>query len=167
MNKTHFSFAILALLGGLGGCGPEEPELVCGGLSSEIPTPEEAVTGLASWTEAGITESEPGTWNGGSNGDITFGTITLIIAKDETGADTESLISAGTFPICVPLGERSEQSGNATDTGAFVTDASHGGHVVILGQEADDLIGRFSFTMGNASGETRELTHGTFRIPPR
>ena len=167
MHKMIIFSGLFVVALGVTACGEAEPDLICGGLSSALPTPEEAVSGLASWSEAGVSESEPGSWNGGTNGDITFGTITLIIAKDENGNNIDDLVSGGTFPICIPLGERSEQSGNATDTGAFVTDANNGGHVVILGQEANDLIGRFDFTMGNASGQVRELTNGVFRIPPR
>ena len=93
---------------------------------------EEIGSGFVSWDETQISYSEPGTWSDGSNGDITFGTISMIIAKNDLGEDTDSLIAADSFPICIPLGERSEQSGNATDTGTFVTDANHQGMVAIL-----------------------------------
>ena len=91
----------------------------------------------------------------------------MIIAKNDLGEDTDSLIAADSFPICIPLGERSEQSGNATDTGTFVTDANHQGMVAILGQDNGEIVGRFFVTMGNASGEQRALENGLFRVPQK
>ena len=167
MLCTRITPGIFALFIGLAGCGSGEPNLVCGGLSGALPAADEITAGQVTWVEAGVSNGESGSWNGGSNGDITFGTITLIIAKDETGSDTDALIEAGSFPICIPLGERSAQSGNATDTGAFVTDANHGGHAVILSEDNGEITGRFDFTMGNAGGETRALTNGVFRISSR
>ncbi len=165
--KTYQLFWSLFFLLGNIGCGQEDDGLVCGSLSATLPTVEDIGSGQVSWEETQIAYAEQGTWSGGSNGDITFSTISMVIAKSETGENTDGLIDAGLFPICIPLGERSEQSGNATDTGTFVTDANHEGMIAILGQENGEIIGRFFVTMGNAAGETRALEKGLFRIPKR
>ena len=166
MKTCQLLLSVFFLLSSLG-CGPADDILVCGSLSATLPSVEEIGSGQVTWEEAQIAYAEPGTWSAGSNGDITFSTISMVIAKSETGENTDDLIEAGLFPICIPLGERSEQSGNATDTGTFVTDANHEGMIAILGQENDEIIGRFFVTMGNAAGETRALEKGLFRVPQR
>ena len=165
--KTYQLFLGLFFLLSSLSCGQADDGLVCGSLSATLPTVEDIGSGQVSWEETQIPYAEPGTWSDGSNGDITFSTISMVIAKDETGENTDGLIEAGLFPICIPLGERSEQSGNATDTGTFVTDANNEGMIAILGQEDEEIIGRFFVTMGNAAGETRALENGLFRIPQR
>jgi hypothetical protein len=58
------------------------------------------------------------------------------------------LIEAAAFPICVPIGDRSETSGSANLVGGgFVSDATHTGGVAILGREGDTLLGRFAFDL--------------------
>lgn len=166
--KNHLFIYLLGVMTAASwGCGAPSPDTVCDTLDPTLPTLAEIPSAQVSWNEAGITQTDTGTWSDGSNGDITFGTISMVIAKSQNGEETASLISANTFPICIPLGERSEQSGNATDTGTFVTDAMHTGMIAILGQENGEIIGRFHVVMGNASGEIRDLQDGLFRVPQR
>jgi len=167
MKSHYLIFLICIFTLANGGCGPQTPDTVCESLLPTLPTLAEIGSAQVSWTEAGIAETNTGSWSDGSNGDITFGTISMVIAKAQNGDETAELITASSFPICIPLGERSEQSGNATDSGTFVTDAAHTGMVAILGKENDEIIGRFQLVMGNASGETRDLQEGLFRVPQR
>jgi hypothetical protein len=166
--KSHYLIILMSILACANwGCGPQSPDTVCESLLPTLPTLAEIGSAQVSWTEAGTTETNTGSWSDGSNGDITFGTVSMVIAKAQNGEETAALIAASSFPICIPLGERSEQSGNATDSGTFVTDAEHTGMVAILGQENDEIIGRFQLVMGNASGEIRDLQEGLFRVPQR
>jgi hypothetical protein len=167
MKNPYFIYLISILSLASWGCGTPTPDTVCESLLPDIPTLTEIASAQVSWVEAGVTQNDSGTWSDGSNGDITFGTISMVIAKSQNGEDTADLITANTFPICIPLGERSEQGGNATDTGTFVTDAMHTGMIAILGQENGEIVGRFQVVMGNASGEIRDLQEGLFRVPQR
>lgn len=150
-------------------CGPEAPADACG-LSSAAPTEEEVVNGFLRATTDEGPFSEMGSWSSGSNGDITAGTLSMIIANDESGSSVSELVGRGAFPICVPLGERSPSSGNATFDSRFVTDAARVGMVAILGEDGGMLFGRFEVELKDGSGvsaDTFAFRDGSFRLPAR
>lgn len=151
------------------GCEPAAEDSACG-LSRTPPSAEEVMEGFVNATANGAPYTKSGSWSSGSNGDITAGTLSMIIANDETGSVVSELVGKGAFPICVPLGERSPSSGSAAYESKFVTDASHTGMVAILGEDAGFLFGRFEVQLKDGSGnsaDTVAFTNGTFRIPAR
>ena len=78
------------------------------------------------------------------------------------------LIEAAAFPICVPVGARSETSGAANLVGGgFVSDATHTGGVALLAKDGDTLLGRFAFDLANPAGDTLTFSDGAFRLPAR
>lgn len=167
-RARHF-FALAGMTLVAMGCGGESPADACG-LSGTPPSEEEVVNGfLRAATDEG-NFSEMGSWSSGSNGDITAGTLSMIIANDESASAVSELVGRGAFPICVPLGERSPSSGNATYDSRFVTDASHTGMVAILGEDAGMLFGRFEVELKDGSGgstDTFAFREGVFRLPAR
>jgi hypothetical protein len=150
-------FAAVALVG----C-PAELTEVCD-LPVELPDVE---SGRGSATRSdGEAFDEDAFWSPGSNASVTIGLLSMVIAKDETGLDFDTLLADGALPICVPQGERSDTSGNSSysDSPGFVTDAAHSGKVAVLSFDDDVLVGRFEVVVANpGSGATIEFTDGEF-----
>ncbi|MDP2341324.1 MAG: hypothetical protein Q8O67_10215 [Deltaproteobacteria bacterium] len=135
---------------------------ICG-QSTELPDVEQGF-GEATRSD-GEAFREAGTWAPAPSSTIFIGTLTMLIANDETGVVVDDLIADGAFPICVAQGARSETSGQANLVeGGFVTDATHEGGVAILGKDGDDLIGRFSFDL-IGGGTELSFDDGVFRVP--
>ncbi len=157
----RFAPALLPLgLGLTSGCpGPVAESC---GQSTALPNVDDGV-GEATRSD-GEAFREEGTWAPAPSSSIVLGTLTMTITNDETGGVVDDLIADGAFPICVPMAERSETSGqaNLVDVG-LVTDATHTGGLAILGKEGDTLIGRFSFDLtGDLS-----FDDGAFSVPQR
>src|ERR1044071_565028 len=106
------------------------PKVVdCGGLSNDPPTVDGG-KGTATRSD-GAPFNEGATWAPGTSASIDIGVLDMIIAKDETGSDFDTLTGDGAFPICIPLAERGASSGaaNLLEGSSFVSDASHTGDV--------------------------------------
>lgn len=153
---TAFALAFPCLVG----C-PNDLTEVCD-LPAAIPEVDE---GQGSATRDGELFEGPATWSPGANASVNVGLLSMVVAKDITGADFDDLIADGALPICVPQGERGNTSGNSSfnDSPGFVTDAAHPGNVALLSFDNDVLVGRFSMTLVNSgSAETTEFTDGVF-----
>lgn len=164
---TPLRLTLLATLLALGAlaCGPDSPPDVCG-LSGVKPETDEVLDGFASAQRDGEAWQEAGTWSPGPNAALNLGLLILTVAADETGTETTDLVARRAFPICIPLGLRSETSGNASFDGRFLTDASHGGSVAILGEQGGHLLGRFELELKDNNGtDTTAFTEGAFRVP--
>lgn len=150
----------------LSACGPEVTD-ACGALSGVVPSAADVAPGalLASLDQADFTAS--GTWGDGPNGSIDAGLLSLIIPRDESGTLVSELVGRGAFPICIPLGERSDKSGNATYDSTYVTDANHTGMVAILAEEEGHIVGRFEVNLRSGNGDMTAFENGRFRLPRR
>ncbi len=147
------------------GC-PPPPEQSCG-QSTVLPGDDDVADGNGTATRSDDVDfDEPGTWSA-QQLSITIGVLDMIVTDDEGGDDVADLIEAAAFPICIPIGERSDTSGAANlVAGGFVSDADHTGGVAILGKDGNTLLGRFSFDL--VSGDTViSFTDGAFRVPQR
>lgn len=135
-------------------------------LSTELPGDDEVVSGRGrADRSAGGEFNEAGSWAPG--GSITMGTLTVDGNTDEAGLEVDSLIAAGTFPICQRLGARDDDTAAADFGGENVrTDATHTGSLSILGLQDDVLIGRFQVDLGGGGGEL-SLDNGAFRLLKR
>jgi hypothetical protein len=145
--------------------GPSE---ICG-QPTTLPTDDDVADGRGAATRSdGAAFDEAGSWSTASL-DIVVGTLTMTASVDETGSQVAELIEAAAFPICVPIGERSETSGSANHVGDnLISDATHTGGVAILDRDGDTLIGRFGFELVSpVSGETVTFSDGAFRLPTR
>ncbi|HEY1099026.1 MAG TPA: hypothetical protein VGF99_08855 [Myxococcota bacterium] len=144
------------------GC-PGAAEGVCG-LSTVVPGDDEVASGRGTATRSdGEAFDEAGSWT--ANGDVTIGLLSFVGGKDEAGIDLAQLISAGSFPICQRLGDRSETVGQGI-FGGLVTSATHTGALSILGLEDGVLSGRFDVEVANPAGtEVVQFTDGAFRVP--
>jgi hypothetical protein len=147
------------------GCGPDINN-ACG-LTGGIPSEDEAPSGRLVATLDGQPFSQAATWSDGPNGSLDSGTLTAIITVDQSGTDVPDLIGRRAFPICVPLGERSETSGQATFDGSFVTNASNTGNLSILDEADGIIVGRIAVTLGEAGGDTHVFADGAFRATLR
>lgn len=148
-------------------CGPTDPADVCG-LSGVPPTVDEVQDGFGQALKDGESWKEAGSWGAGPNASIDIGTLSMVIAFDETGTQSSELIARRAFPICVPLGERSPSSGNVSFEGIYVSDASHTGAVAILGEEDGFLLGRFAVDVVSPNdGSEVSLSEGVFRLERR
>ncbi len=163
------ALAVLAipLLVVMSGCGPGDPADVCG-VSGVPPTSDDVQNGFGQALRGGEIWKEEGSWAPGPNASIDIGTLSMVVAFDETGTQTSDLIARRAFPICVPLGERSPVSGNANFEGSFITDASHTGAVAILDEEGGFLVGRFEVEVVSPNDGTEiALGEGAFRLERR
>jgi hypothetical protein len=155
----------LAALAPALGC-PVTPE--CGGLSTEVPDVGDG-RGQAERAD-GEPFDEDASWAPGSNASVTIGLLDMIVAKDATGTDLDTLLEDGALPICVPLADRSDSSGNAVynESPGFVSDAAHTGNVFILEKDGDFLVGRFQVDLVNSgSAQTLSFDDGVFRARRR
>lgn len=144
------------------GCGPSLDN-ACG-ISGGLPPEGAPADGTLDATLDGAAFSQgDATWSDDSNGSLVAGTLTMVIAVDETGTSVGELVGRRAFPICVPLGERSETSGQATFDSAFVTSASSTGSLSILDEQAGVITGRFQVNLSSGGGETRAFSDGVFR----
>lgn len=144
------------------------PSEICG-LPTTLPGDDDVADGRGTATRSdGAAFDEAGSWSTVSL-DIVVGTLTMTASADETGSRVADLIEAAAFPICVPIGQRSDTSGSANHVGDnLISDATHTGGVAILDRDGDTLIGRFEFDLvGAASGETVTFSDGAFRLPTR
>lgn len=148
-------------------CSPELED-ACG-LPAAVPTTDEVPDGYVRATLDGQPFEATGTWSDGPSASIDAdGPLSMIIAKDQTATSTIELVGRGAFPICVPLGERSDTSGNATWDSSFVTDKDHTGMVAILGEDAGFLLGRFEVELVDANnGAVTKFEDGVFRAQRR
>jgi len=138
------------------------------GASDVVPTADEVGEGRGTATHDGAAFESEGSWGAGPSASIDLGVLSMTIVNDETGAQTEDLISRGAFPICILLGERSEDTGAANYIqGGFVTDNDTGGMLSILGIEGSNILGRFNVDLENGSGETMTFEDGVFNVPQR
>ncbi len=153
-------FAVVMSL--LAGC--PAPSELCG-VSTSLPSLDEAPSGRAKGTKNGAAFEESGTWAPAPSRSIVIGLLTLSTRVDDTGSDIDGLIEAGAFPICALQREASETV-NVASEGAFLTSAAAGGGLAILGKEGNELIGRFSLELQNNGGD--ELSYSAaFRLPQR
>ena len=167
LRRLSVVTACLAGLVATAACAPG-PATVCN-LSTTPPTVQEAPAGRFLAKRSGASSdpfNEAGAWTPGASTSIDAGLLSIIIAQEQTGTRTEDLIANGAFPICVPLADRSNNSGqgNFVD-GGFVTSAAHTGGVAILGVDNGNLVGRFSAEMANNQGQTLTFSDGVFRLP--
>lgn len=160
------AFVAVAIGSLLAAC-PGPPAELCG-QSTVLPSDDDVADGRGHATRSdGVDFDEPGTWSAQSLS-VTIGTLDMILTNDEGGDDVATLIEAGAFPICIPIGARSEQSGSANLVdGGFVSAADHTGGVAILGRDGDTLLGRFSFDLANPAGTELTFSDGAFRVPQR
>jgi hypothetical protein len=136
-------------------------------LSSSTPTATEIEEGLVTATQDGSAFEGEGSWSA-TTGSLTGGLLDIIIQNDESGERTADKVSAGDFPICVQIGDRSDNVGQANlVSGGFVSDADNTGSLSILAQEGDYIVGRFSFSLADTSGETTVFEDGLFRVAER
>ncbi len=102
--------------------------------------------------------------------DVAAGDVTLTLGKDSSGASVKDKVDSNSFPICIVLGD-SQGNGYASVNAAgafFTTDGSHGGAVLLIAKDGDDLIGRFEFDAARNGGSgTTSFTDGAFRLGPR
>ncbi len=156
---------LVALLLPLAAC-PGFPGEICG-LSTATPDVADG-DGQATRSDGEAFAGEDASWAPGSSGSVTVGLLDMIIAKDQTGTDTEQLIADGAFPICVTLAERSETSGSALlNDGSFATDAGHTGAVAIIAEDGGFLVGRFEVDLADNSGANLSFTDGAFKARRR
>lgn len=158
------AIASLAALVGASAC-PVFPSEVCG-ISTAAPDVADG-TGEATRSDGDDFTGQDASWAPGSSGSVTIGLLDMIIAKDETGTDTEQLIADGAFPICVRLAERSETRGSALlNGGAFQSNADHTGAVAIIDEQGGVLLGRFAVDLSDGSGNL-SFTDGQFKASRR
>jgi hypothetical protein len=167
LRRLSVVTAVFAGLVATAACAPG-PATVCN-LSTTLPTAEESPVGRLVAKRSGVSSdpfSEAGAWTPGPSTSIDAGLLSLIIAQEQTGTRTEDLIANAAFPICVPLADRSDRSGQANFVdGGFVTSASHTGGVAILAVEDGNLVGRFEAELANNQGQTLTFSDGVFRLP--
>ena len=138
---------------------PVFPSEVCG-ISTAAPDVGDGV-GEATRSDGASFSDQDASWAPGSSASVTVGLLDMIIAKDQTGTDTEDLIADGAFPICVKLAERSETSGSALlNGGSFQSNADHTGAVVISDEEGGFLLGRFAVDLTDGSGANLSFSDG-------
>ena len=154
------SFASIACTGG------DEYENFCE-QTGGTPSSDEIASGRVTATQDGSTFDEAGTWSA-TSGSLTGGLLDIIIQQDDSGERTADRIASGDFPICIMVGERSETSGQANLVqGGFVSNASNTGSLAIYAEENDEIVGRFSFSLENTSGEKTVFEDGLFRVGER
>jgi hypothetical protein len=147
-------------------CGPDGAD-VCG-VSSVDPDDSEIADGMGEALLDGSAFSNMASWAPGPNSSLDIGTLSMIIAFDETGTQTTDLLERRAFPICVPLGERSDTSGSAAYDGPYLTNATQNGGVALLGEEGGVLSGRFALDLvHNVDGSVISFTEGVFRAERR
>jgi len=162
-----FKTSLFALLTALCFACDGAPGDFCGA-SDQVPTEDEVAAGQGVATLDGDAFSSEGTWGAGPSASIDLGVLSMTIVNDETGAETEDLITRGAFPICVLLGNRSETSGSANYIqGGFVTSDDVGGSVSILDIQGSNILGRFNVDLQNGGGESMSFTDGVFNVPQR
>lgn len=138
---------------------------VCG-LSTDLPEVDPGF-GAAARSD-GQPFNTQASWAPGANASVTIGTLDMIVAKDESGSDFDTLVEDGALPFCVPLGERSPASGNAVlASPSGVTNAEQTGGVAILALEGDVLVGRFVVDLALTRGGTLSFIDGIFRARRR
>lgn len=166
MHRLLVSFVGLLATPALLACGPGAEE-VCG-VRSAIPTADEVPDGTGSASLDGATFANSASWAPGPSSSLDIGTLSIIIALDESGTDTTDLLGRRAFPICVPIGERSPVMGSATYDGSYLTNATHTGSLGILDESNGVLIGRFKVDLvDNNDGSTISFTDGAFRAERR
>lgn len=167
-RSLTFGLALPALVLSLSATGCAGPAGDVCELSGELPTTDEVGAGRVVADQDGSAFAADGTWKRPPGGSLAAGSLDIIIENDENGDATADLIDAATFPICVQIGARGESSGQANlVSGGYVSDASHGGTLAILGEEDGNLIGRFSFELATPGGDTTVFSDGMFRVPER
>lgn len=165
------AFVLVTSFTGLAGCGPDGEEFC--GLSAALPEESEVSDGnlRADFTTAEGSEedfNERGTWGPGPSASIEAGFLSLIVARDDTGSDVTELIERGAFPICIPLRDRSDTSGQANYVeGGFVTNNNATGNLSILERDGNNIVGRFEALLENTQGEALSFTSGAFNVPQR
>ena len=163
--RMHLPLSAVAIVFFGAGC-PNFPSEMCG-VSTAAPDVADG-TGEATRSDGDAFTSQDASWAPGSSASVTVGLLDMIIAKDQTGTDTENLIADGAFPICVTLGERSESSGSALlNGGSFASDAGHNGAVVIIAEEGGFLAGRFEVDLLDGGGANLSFTDGQFKARRR
>ncbi len=144
------------------GCKNDVTE-ICG-LAGALP---KVSSGRGSATRSdGVEFNETASWSAGTAGSLTIGVLDMLIANEETGLATDTIIEDGAFPICVRLGARSDKigSGNYID-GGYVTDATHTGAIAILANDTE-LVGRFEVSLA-AGGDALSFSQGVFSAKKR
>ena len=145
---------------------PGPPDTVCG-QSSTPPTADDVTEGNGRATRSdGAAFDFAGSWSPNAS-DVVIGTLTMEMPVDESGLKTTDLIADGAFPICVPMGARSETSGRALLPPTFGTDNNTSGGLAILDKDGDTLFGRFSFEMTDSGGTTVSFDDGAFIVDQR
>lgn len=138
---------------------------VCDGLDGTLPTTAEVAQGKVVATRGTDAFSESGSWSVGPNASLNGGLLSMIIARAEGGEDTSDLIDQGAFPICIQLGARDAQTGQASLAGSdHVTNDTHGGTLAILGRDGTTIIGRFAVDLVGGDGSVESFTDGAFRV---
>lgn len=168
MHRLRLVVATALLTLHLAACGPADPVEVCG-LPGAAPTADDVQNGFGEALRDGQAFREAGSWGAAPQASIDIGTLSLMIPFDETGTAVSDLIARRAFPICIPLGERSDTvgAGNLVE-GAYITDAQRKGAVAILGEEGGFLQGRFELDLFSPSrGEETSFRDGVFRLERR
>lgn len=173
LEISHFIFAgvstSIAFM--LAAC-PANIPADCSSLSSSEPSDAEVGLGVQATKSDGSTFSDTISWAPGPSTSIDSGTggVSLIVARDVTGTDVADLVGRGAFPICVTLAARSDVSGSANinlNGKAYVSDDTHSGAALILGEKDGLLIGRFAVDVVSPDGSTESLQNGAFRAQRR
>jgi hypothetical protein len=140
----------------------------CGGLSSDAPSVD-AGKGKATRSDGADFTNEAASWESGGSASVDVGVLDMIIAKDATGTDFDSLVADGALPICIPQAARSDTSGAANLVeGGFVTDATHTGNVLVISVDADNMLGRFAMELVSPDGtSTLTFSDGEFNAARR
>lgn len=147
------------------GC-PGAPAESCG-QSTTPPTEDDVARGRGKATRSdGVALDAEGSWSVAQS-DVVVGTLVMQMPVDETGATVTDLIADGAFPICVPMGERSETSGAANLLPGFVTNANTRGGLAVLAKDGDTLFGRFAFDMQDQQGNSLAIDDGVFIVDLR
>lgn len=164
-NPWLTAFVSLAALAWTSAC-PVFPSEVCG-ISTAQPNVADG-TGQATRSDGDAFTGQDASWAPGSSASVTVGLLDMIIAKDQTGTDTEDLIADAAFPICVKLAERSETSGSALlNGGSFQSSADHTGAIAIIDEEGGFLLGRFAVDLTDGSGANLSFSDGQFKARRR
>jgi len=160
LRKLSFILVLIVALFSLG-CGPSLDN-ACG-LGGVIPSDLPENTVVANLEGAPFSQNATVTLN--SNGSITAGLLSIIIARDETGTLTEDLILRRAFPICIPLGERADDVGQAIYDGTYNTNENNTGMLSILSEEEGAIFGRFESQVGDTQGgPSLTFSEGAFNI---
>jgi hypothetical protein len=102
-------------------------------------------------------------WRPAPQANVVVGTLSFDgFSRDEVGSDVFELIANGAFPICVRLGERNEDTGNATLPPAFVTSSTQTGVMVLTDNRDGVLGGRFDVSFAGLT-----VSDGVFRATQR